>query len=845
MGVVYRAADSKLGRDVALKFLSEEFRANSERLARFQREARVLASLNHPNIAALYGFEESGPALVMELVEGPTLAEHIATGPLPLSEVLLIARQIASALEYAHEHGVIHRDLKPANIKITSDGQVKVLDFGLAKAFTPDSLSPTQSSSPTLSLEATQAGIVMGTAAYMSPEQAKGKAVDRRADIWAFGAVVFEMLTGNRVFAGETASEIMAHVMLKEPIWETLPASTPPRLRTLLRRCLTRDPQKRLQSMGDARIEIEETPNDSAEPESPPIPARSSRRRELIWAALAMVLLLTTGELIRREWNRQDSEARPMVRFDVLPPDGWKMRVTPGQPLSPDGRKIAFIANNGPGVLWIRTLDSPGPRAVRGTEGILRFYWSPDSQSIAFVTASTVQKVLIEGGDPQVILNQPGRDVAWSPDGVILVSGNGPLTRVSENGGQPAEETKLDKSRNEIQHDYPHFLPDGRHYLFLARAGESPQDRSVYVGTLGSDERHPLPGLVTDTRYSTTGHVVFLRDGMLMAQAFDDKQFQLSGEASPITKPFAPPGAVTANYSLSRDGGMAYASLEESSETRFVWFGRDGNELRIEPVKGILQAPNLSNDGKRVVFERADAGGKADIWSLDLARGTEMRLTFNGDGVRPVFSPDGSQVVFRRLVGNTNVIFRKSSSGTGTEERLAEGEPTDWSPDGQHILFIRDGDLWALSLADRVATRFATGKGNDRRGRFSPDGKWVAYESDESGRFEVYVQNFPTGGNRWQVSANAGGSAWWRSNGTELFFYSFNDQKIMTVALKPGSTSQASPPRELFTVPGVIPNGRFIASRDGESFLLPVQQEPRLTLSVILNWPTLLKSDKN
>jgi serine/threonine protein kinase len=847
MGIVYRAADRKLGRDVALKFLSGEFRADSERLARFQREARVLASLNHPNIAALYGFEESGPALVMELVDGPTLADRIANGPLPLSEALPIALQIASALEYAHEHGVIHRDLKPANIKITPDGHVKLLDFGLAKALTPDSRSSTLSSSPTLSVEATQAGVLLGTAAYMSPEQAKGKAVDRRTDIWAFGVVVFEMLTGNRVYAGETATETMAHVMLKEPAWETLPTSTPPRLRSLLRRCLTQEPLKRLQSIGDARIEIEEIPNDAAEPESEsrPIAVRASRRREFMWAALAMVLLVSTGVLIWREWRQPLSTAMSSVQFDVLPPDGLKIRVVgPGQPLSPDGHKIAFIASsNGPAVLWIRTLDSTSPRAIRGTEGILSFYWSPDSRSIAFATATNVKKVRIEGGDPQVILNRQARDVAWSPEGVILVSGTGPLTRVSENGGEPTEETKLDKSSKENQHDYPHFLPDGRHYLFLVRAGEDSRQRSVYVGTLGSDERHPLPGLDTDTQYSATGHVVFLRNGMLMAQAFDDRQFQLSGEAFPITKPIAPTGAVTTNFSLSRDGSMAYASVENSSETQFVWFDRKGNRQRTEPVSGSLQAPNLSNDGKRVVFERNDTSGKPDIWSLDLARGTDMRLTFNGDGQRPIFSPDGTQFVFRRLIGTTNVIFRKSSGGTGPEERLADGEPTDWSPDGQHILFIRDGDLWDLSLTDRKETRIATGRGNDRRGRFSPDGKWVAYESDESGQFEVYVQNFPPTGNRWPVSANGGGSAWWRSNGSELFFYSFSDQKIMTVDLKPGSTFQASAPRELFTVPGVIANGRFIASRDGQSFLLPVQQEPKPILSVILNWPTLLKND--
>jgi serine/threonine protein kinase len=835
MGVVYRATDSRLGRDVALKFLSSEFAADSDRLARFEREARVLASLNHPNIAVLYGVEESGPdsVLAMELVQGQTLAERIANGPIPIEDTLNFARQLAEALEYAHEHGVIHRDLKPANIKISSDGIVKVLDFGLAKAFSADPSSTILTNSPTMSPDATQAGVLLGTAAYMSPEQAKGKPADRRADIWAFGVILFEMITGTRTFGGETVPETLGQVLFQDTRWDALPQDIPPRLTALLKRCLTRDPRSRLQSMGDARIEIEQIPQDPAVAAIPtPIRGGGWRRREVALAALALVFLATTAVLSFRASGTPDSPA-PLVRFNIVSPEDVRIPVGPGEPLSPDGRTLAYIGDavGSPPVLWVRLLESSSSEPIRGTEGVLRFYWSSDSKYIAFVTATNIQKVEVPGGAPQLLANEPGRDLAWSSQGVILIGGTGPLLRVSETGGQPVAETELDKTLNEVRHDYPRFLPDGRHYLFMARKSDQPEARAVYVGTLGSKERHPLPDLTTDARYSPTGHLVFLRDGNLMAQAFDDKSFKLSGEAFVIASQAAPATAVTSNFSLSSSGDLAYLQTEDTSETRLVWFSRSGKELNQEPVTGSFQAPNLSSDGRQVVYQRGEAG-KSDIWALDLARGTDMRLTFNGDSARPVFSADGKQFVFVRSDGK---LYRKAASGTGPEEQLLEGEPTDWSPNGQHILFIRSGDLWALSLSDKKETVVATGRGNDRRGRFSRDGKWIAYESDESGRFEVYIQNFPSNGNRWQVSANGGGSAWWSSDGKELFFYA-TDGKLMTVALKLGTAFEASPPQALFQVPGIIANGRFVASLDAQSFLLPLRKEGKPFLSVVLNW---------
>jgi eukaryotic-like serine/threonine-protein kinase len=844
MGVVYRATDRTLARHVALKFLSDEFSADSTRVGRFQREARLLASLNHPHIAAIYGFEESGPAsaLVMELVDGPTLSERILDGPIPVPDVLTISRQIAEALEYAHEHGIIHRDLKPANIKITSDGQVKILDFGLAKAFSPETSSGLVSTSPTLSLGATQAGVLLGTAAYMSPEQAKGKAVDRRTDIWAFGLVVSEMLTGRRVFAGETAAETLAQVMLQEPRLDQLPPPTPPRLRALLQRCLTREPRSRLQSMGDARIEIEQIPHDSAVTDvSPSAPPATPRWRERALAAATLVLLVATAFLAVRPW-RAPMSAAPIVRFDVPAPDGVTMRNVLGEPLSPNGRTLAFVGATGSSspMMWVRPLESSTAQAIRGTEGVVRFYWSHDSQHIVFVTPNNIQKVPVTGGDPQILVNQTGRSVASSRQGVLLISGDGPLMRVSDTGGQAVPESELDASLKEVRHDHPRFLPDGRHYLFTAR---TQQGAAVYVGTLGSKDRRPLPGLATDSVYSDSGHLVFLREGRLFAQPFNVDSLTLSGEAVPVTPRFAAENAITANFSVSPDRSIAFLQTGEESPTRLVWFDRNGKELNEEPVTGSPQAPNLSLDGTRVAFERVEPNGKVDIWSLDLRRGTDMRLTFDGASERPVFSPDGTRLVFVRGRREGGEIYQKAAGGTGPEERLVKGEPTDWSPDGRHLLFIREGDLWAWSLSDRSETKVAGGTGNDRRGRFSRDGKWVAYESDESGQFEVYVQNFPPTANRWQVSANGGGSAWWSSDGKELFFYAL-DRKLMAVDVTLGRTFEAGRPRDLFLVPGFIANGRFVASLDGQRFLLPLQKENPFSLSIILNGMAALRPAK-
>ena len=845
MGKVFRAHDTGLHRDVALKVLPESLAGDSERLSRFDREAQLLASLNHPNIAHLYGVEDEGTtrALVMELVSGQTLAERLEAGPIPVAEALAIARQIADALEAAHEQGIVHRDLKPANVKVRDDGVVKVLDFGLAKALDPIGAtgSANLAHSPTFTALGTQVGMILGTAAYMSPEQAKGKPVDKRADIWAFGVVLYEMLAGRLMFSRENVTETLAQVILKEPDWKALPPDVPPRVRELLSRCLVRDPRQRLRDIGDARIAIDEALQEPAAT-SAPSPA-GSRRRELALGALALLFMLTTaGALV---WSQlRPAPALPTVRFDVVPPTG--PRPEGGArwiDMSPDGRHLAFSGTLSSPGLFVRSLDAADVRPLVPTEQLgtqpLTFFWSPDNASIAFFADRKLLAVPAGGGTARVICTLPQARMymgTWGSSGVILVAAvhdrTTSLWRVPAAGGEPAPMMK--ESATERMGS-PMFLPDGRHYLILRRIGDQQlgdQRTEAFVGILDSAERQLLFANVESVvRYVDPGYLVFVRDGDLVGQRFDLGRRQVSGETFTIAPQIAGP-----TFGASTGGTLAYREAGPRQNSTLAWFDRSGKRLRNEAMSGDMQAPSLSRDGKTVIVERTDAGG-TDLWSIDLVRGTSTRLTDDpAPDERPVLSPDGTQVVFTR----NQKIIRKASSGIGAEETLADGETTDWSPDGKHISFIKDGDLWALPLtSDKTPTRLVESKANDRRGRFSPDGKWIAYESNYSGRFEVYVLQFPPTSWRQQVSIAGGGSAFWRSDGKELFF-SAPDQTLMSVAITPGDTFKASAPQKLFDVPGIINNGRFVVTPDGQQFLLPVQRAESSTITVVLNWPASL-----
>jgi len=838
MGEVYRAHDSKLNRDVALKVLPESLAGDPERLARFQREAQVLAALNHPNIGHIYGFEDSGSthALVLELIEGPTLAGRIARGPIPLEEALGIARQIIEALEAAHDQGIIHRDLKPANIKVRDDGTVKVLDFGLAKALDPSVTSGTASASlansPTMTSPAmTAMGMILGTAAYMSPEQARGKAVDKRADIWAFGVVLYEMLTGRRAFEDEDVSLTLSKVLQRDPDFDTVPDEVPERVRQVVRLCLRKQAKDRIPDIGTVRLALDgafDVP--VLEGAAPATPAPASQRSRLIAAVLVTAAVVGALAFGVPRLLQQGPVAAPTARFSVAPPEGLAFpgSAVKSTSLSPDGRWLAFIARKRGArrSLWLRDMDNLTARELPDTAGAESPFWSPDNRYLGFFGDGQIKKVDAAGGTTSVVCSCPGDGGSWSRDDVIIfTSTNDPtvIMQVPASGGVPAPVTTL--AEGEFAHFYPTFLPDGRKFFYGADYSDTPK---VFLGSLDDESRtlvldHPDSPYVVFTQ----GHLLWTRDETLVAQPFDTRRLALVGD--PVTVAADVRNSLATSAS---DTGLLVYQAGKRADSPLTWLDRKGTLIKREEVGGVIQAPNLSRDGTRLAMERVE-GNRSDIWVLDLIRGANTRLTFDQKSDRPVFSGDGTRVAFGK--NDSGMVFVRRSSATGTEEEVVEGEPTDWSPDNEHILFIRKGDLWDWSMSDRTATAIVTGPGNNRRGRFSPDGKWIAYESNESGQYEIYVQRFPTTSERWQVSTTGGGSAWWRNDGRELFYLSPNGQ-IMAVDATLGQTFEQGVPKALFEVPGTVPNGRFVASLDGQQFLMPIEAGPPRPLTVLVNW---------
>jgi len=875
MGEVYRATDTKLNRDVALKFLPEQFTSDNDRLERFQREAHVLASLNHSNIAAIYGFEDSASmrALVMELVEGSTLAERIALGPVPIEEVLSGAKQIAEAMEYAHERGVIHRDLKPANIKLTSDGKVKILDFGLAKAMSQETSSSANSNSPTLSLAATQAGVILGTAAYMSPEQAKGKTVDRRADIWAFGVILYEMLTGASMFSGETVSETMAQVMMKEPDWNALPANTPSRLRDLLRRCLTKDPRMRLRDIGDARIAIEEviaTPQTEASSSTSTVPPRSIPiwQRTVPWA-LAVALVTVSFVLMRQN----APVALEQMRFYVSPPE--KLMLAPGVPrVSPDGRHVSFIATGEGGPrLWVRDLGTFESRPLSGTDGAVGSpFWSFDSRSIVFSVPGRLKKVEIGGGPPQTLCDI--RDAVyggfWTRDDRIVFAGPEGIRQVPAAGGTVSVVTIVDRSRGEQGHIEPSPLPDGVHFLytrfvpggeaggvFIASLKEKPEQQKLtrILPTLSMSAYVPSTGEARDK-----GSLLFVRENALFAQTFDSSRLELTGDAVPVAENLTITLGALAGFSVSETGVLVYVS-GGASERHLSWYDRQGKEIGTAWIPGPYNEFSISPDGTRVSVARE--AENPDVYVFDFVGNRSIRLTSNPSIDRaPIWSPDGKKILFFR---NPTGIFLKAANGAGEEEQLvlpegrgySLGAPKDWSNDGRFLLYSRvdpktKRDLWVLSMdGDHQSRKFLHSEFNETSAKFSPEAqgpRYVAYVSDESGSYEVYVTTFPDASEKWPISNGGGYQPRWRRDGKELLYFN-GEGKLMSVDVTLSPSFKAGAPKALFSAPIPIYGGgfnvdvhRWDLTPDGQKFLInrtsTGQSSP---IAVVVNWQAALK----
>ena len=816
MGKVLRARDLKLGRDVALKVLPAEVADQPERLARFRREAQILASLNHPRIGAIHGLEEADGilALSLELVEGEDLAQRLARGALPLDETLAVAGQIAAGLEYAHERGVVHRDLKPANVKTTPDGGVKILDFGLAKAYDSDPASGSGSDlasfSPTLSRHMSAAGIILGTAAYMSPEQARGRPVDKRADIWSFGVVLYEMLTGQRLFTGETVTDVLAAVVRQEISWDALPPATPPALRQLLRRCLERDAARRLRDIGEARIAIEDA---IAQPEAARLvgsqgEAAQPQKRPVVPWVVAAALALALALVAWAPWRSAPLPSTPLRLSVELGANVTLPRPT-GNPgtsmvLSPDGRLLVFVGQTGAGMrlLHVRRLEQALASPLPGTEGASHPFLSPDSRWIGFFADNKLKKIAVEGG-PAVTLCDAvvdNRGGSWSQDGTILfaVAGEATLRRISAGGGAVAELPTSGEAAAAVDARWPQILPGGRAVIFTSGVSGNYDAASLVVQRLPDGPRKIVHKGGYQGRYVRSGHLLYMRGGALFAAPFDLERLEVVGASMPVLEGVASnPGAGGAQFTASDSGALVFiAGGSQVPPMPIAWLGRDGQARPLRPIPAIYFVIGFSPDGQRLAMDIRD-GDEADIWIYEWARDAMYRLTSNpGQDVSPVWSPDGRWIAFSSTRGDqrTPNLFCQRADGTGEVLRLTESVtpqfPTSWHPSGRFLAFNDASGrthISILELSGDGASGWKPAKASalqdspsiQNNAAFSPDGRWVAYSSSETGILEVYVRPFPGAGGRVRVSTSGGQHPMWSRTRSELFYRASGENAIM------------------------------------------------------------------
>jgi Tol biopolymer transport system component len=859
MGEVFLARDSRLGREVAIKALPDAFAHDPERLARFEREARLLASLKHPNIAAIYGLEEADGQryLVLEYVPGPTLAERLDAGPLPLDEALDVCTQIAAGVEAAHESGVVHRDLKPANVKLTPAGEVKVLDFGLAKsgtASTSDS-NLNLSHSPTVAVQAaTSAGVILGTAAYMSPEQARGRAVDRRTDIWSFGCLLYECLTGMPLHSGETVSDLIANILAREPNWAELPAATPARLRELLARCLRKDPRERLRDIGDARIELAEIRARGADAPAAVVSAAPvNRSRERLLGAIAVIaVLIAAAALIVPRLTPRPEQLH--ARFRIDPPPGTDLFLSgAGAAISPDGKLIAVIAGDSTGTsrIWVRPLESTLARSLSGTDNANMLFWSPDSRSIGFFADGRLNTIPAEGGTRRTLADAPDpRGGSWGAKGQIVFTpiASGAILMVPAEGGDVTTLASPDSSRHETALRFPQMLPDGEHYLCVALPRREGGEHDVLLGSLHGPRRRILLRSNGTPSWAGPGALLYAHRGQLMQQACDSHG-HVSGRPVRLgdaPNPRGPDGAPA--VSASHNGVLL--SVTPIVNTQLTWRDRSGKRLSVLPLPpshyGFF---DLSPDGRRAVVERGSDPSTLDLIIVDLERGLASRYVNGSDFAAlsgALWSPDGSRIVFGSFQNGPKDIWIQRVDGAGPPEQLYRSDALfkniySFSPDGRMLAFEQPSaktgwDVWALPMdGDRKPIAIAHTSANEDGGWISPDGRWIAILGDETGRAELYVMPFPAGGPLYQLSTSGAISCAWRADGRELMVVGV-DGSVLVADVEAGPPFHTSKPRVLFRIPpGTV---SIVPTRDMQRFLMsaPVSDAEHDGLMAEIGW---------
>jgi eukaryotic-like serine/threonine-protein kinase len=854
MGEVYRARDTRLERTVAIKVLPDHLSCNADSKQRFEREARALSSLNHPHICALYdiGTQDGVAFLVMEYMEGETMAERLRKGALPIEQVLKIGIEVADALDKAHRHGIVHRDLKPGNIMLTKSG-AKLMDFGLAKPTQATSIAGATASNSTRSDPLTVEGTIVGTFQYMAPELLEGKDADARSDIFAFGAVLYEMATGKPAFSGKTRASVLAAILALEPtpVTKLQPASSL-ELDRLIRTALAKNPDERWQSVHDVGISLSGISATAPHPAATPRPW---------WIAAGLLTLVSLGLGAFFTLHRTNSSPA-LLRLTIAPPSNASFSsLEKLLAISPDGRQVAFTAvdRNGQRSLWVRPLDTLEARALPGTDDADTPFWSPDSRLVGFFSHSKLKKVDPNGGQPEVICDagaDPG-GATWNREGVIVFAPNfeGVLYRVPASGGQPIAVTEAYKAYDETNHIWPEFLPDGRHFLFLVYGKDG---EGIHVGSLDSKEHHLVLREESTALYVEPGYLLFGRNGVLMAQRFDAKRLQALREPIRIVDAVESASGGGYTFSVSRNGVLVYFTGRRYNPTQLVWYRRDGTRLGTLGPVGPFREPRLSPDGHTVAVGRLESGNELSVWLID-SRGVPTRFTFGSFDLSPIWAPESDRVIFSSpRDGLPPNLFQKTLTGGAEERRLmhsgTDSIATDWSRDGRYVVYMANElgtnwNIWAMPLTgDQTPQPVLRTQFNEMDGRVSPDGHWLAYVSDESGKWEVYVQRFLSPGAKWQISSNGGKQPQWSHDGKELFYVGA-DQKLMAVAVHPGLSLDPGAPKQLFLFHGASDflGGSYDVSADSQRFLVStlIGEEASPPLTVVMNWTEVLKTNRS